>query len=93
MCSYCGSQLPQGTIGFRAVCADCGRELHICRHCGFYKPGAYRDCSETVPEAVQDKARMNFCEFFKPNPASVKDGKAAKASASAKDAFDGLFGR
>lgn len=92
MCSFCGSALPGGRIGFRDLCADCGRELHACVHCGFYKPGAYRDCLETVPEAVKDKDRMNFCEYFKPEPGSVKGGAGKSKSQAAKCDFDKLFG-
>jgi hypothetical protein len=90
MCSFCGSPLPAGRIGFRDLCASCGRELHICLHCGFYKPGAYRDCAETVPEAVRDKERMNFCEYFKPGTIVAGGTGAAKAK-DAKHRFDDLF--
>ena len=92
MCSFCGIPLPDAKIGFRDLCATCGRELHICKHCRFYKPGAYQDCTETVPEAVKDKERMNFCEYFKTDPASVSGGKARDSSNAAKSAFDNLFG-
>jgi hypothetical protein len=63
----------------------------VCRNCGFYKPGAYRDCAETVPEAVRDKERLNFCEYFKPSSLVQNGGPAAKAKA-AKASFDDLFG-
>lgn len=92
MCIFCGSALPDGRIGFRDLCPDCSRDLHICRHCGFYKPGVYRDCTETVPEAVRDKDRMNFCEYFKPRadlPGAGREGQQAKA---ARSDFDKLFG-
>jgi len=92
MCSFCGSPLPVGPIGFRDLCLSCGKELHTCLHCRFYKPGAFRDCAETVPEAVKEKDRMNFCEYFKPDPTRSFDGAAKKAASAAKDAFDGLFG-
>jgi len=92
MCSYCGSPLPGGVIGFRDLCVSCGRELHICRHCRFFKPGVYQDCTETVPEAVRDKDRMNFCEYFKPDPARVTGSAGKDASKKAKNAFEGLFG-
>lgn len=92
MCMYCGSPLPEGKIHFRDLCADCGRELHICRHCFFFKPGAYRDCAETVPDEVRDKERMNFCEYFRPWWKPSKDGASARDGASSRDAFNGLFG-
>ncbi len=92
MCSFCGIPLPATKIGFRDLCAACGRELHICKHCRFYKPGVYQDCTETVPEAVKDKERMNFCEYFNADFASVSGGKARDSSNAAKSAFDNLFG-
>lgn len=92
MCMFCGSALPAGRIGFRDLCPDCGRELHICRHCQFYKPGVYRDCLETVPEAVKDKERLNFCEYFKPLAKLSEAGKAGEQAKKAKDSFDKLFG-
>lgn len=91
MCSFCGVKLPEGPIGFRDLCVSCGRELHICRHCRFYKPGVYRDCAETVPEAVKDKDRMNFCEYFKADPGTVGGSRALDASKAAKSSFDDLF--
>lgn len=91
MCMSCGSPLPEAKIMFRDLCLVCGAPLHSCRHCRFYKPGAYRDCAETVPEEVSDKEKANFCEYFSPGwaPAAV-GGK--KAGPGAKDAFDKLFG-
>jgi len=91
MCSFCGSPLPEGTIGFRDLCVTCSKELHICTHCLFYKPGVFRDCTETVPETVKDKERMNFCEYFKPDPSKVTGGKARDASDSARNSFNNLF--
>ena len=69
----------------------CSRELHVCRNCKFFKPGAYRDCTETVPEAVRDKERLNFCEYFKPTASRQDGGPATKANA-AKASFEDLFG-
>lgn len=89
---FCNSPLPQGKIHFRDLCIDCGRELHICRHCFFYKPGLYRDCAETVPDEVRDKERMNFCEYFRPAWKPQAGGKKPSASDAARDAFSGLFG-
>lgn len=91
MCFFCGSTLPEGRIGFRDLCPVCSKEIHVCRNCGFFKPGVYRDCTETVPEAVRDKDRLNFCEYFKPGGKAQDGGPAAKAKA-AKASFDELFG-
>lgn len=65
--------------------------MHICRHCVFYKPGVFRDCTETIPEAVKDKDRMNFCDYFKADPKTVKNSSGIDASNAAKDAFNDIF--
>jgi hypothetical protein len=91
MCFFCGAVLPEGRIGFRDLCAACGKELHVCRNCKFFKPGVYRDCAETVPEAVRDKERLNFCEYFRPNM-NLQGGEAAAKASAAKKSFDNLFG-
>jgi len=96
MCAKCGKALPEGIrIGFRDTCPDCSAELHTCRMCRFYKPGAHYDCAETVEYPVVDKEKANFCEWFSIQlkfsgmPAS---GAASGSSAdSAKAAFDKLF--
>ncbi len=87
---FCGTPLPSGKIQFRDLCPSCGKELHICRHCRFYKPGAYRDCAETVPEEVSDKESRNFCEYFCALDSLPGDSGKGKTD-SARSAFEGLF--
>ncbi len=88
MCVACGTPFPpRDGLGFRALCPDCGRELHTCSNCAFYKPGAHYDCAETVQEAVFDKTKANFCEWWKPGAIG-----AAKPGAKAdRSGFDSLF--
>jgi hypothetical protein len=91
MCWKCGEAIaPDRRVGFRELCEACGAELHSCRNCRFYKPGAYRDCMETIDEAVIDKERMNFCEYFRPSGRSAKGSGGDKADAARSD-FDSLF--
>ncbi len=84
--------MPETIIRFRDLCPECSRELHICRHCKFYKPGVYQDCLETVPDAVKDKDRMNFCEYFKPLAVLKDAGKEGQKARDAKSSFNDLFG-
>lgn len=83
--------MPSNKIFFRDLCNECGRELHICRHCRFYKPGAYRDCAETIAEEVKDKERMNFCEYFQPLAKLGCDELLSNKPDSSKKDFDKLF--
>jgi hypothetical protein len=101
MCWKCGRPADIAPKpGFRDLCPACGRELHVCRNCAFYSPGAHHDCLETVPDPVFDKERGNLCEYFRPNTAIFSaEGRAVNAADSAsramaaKDAFDRLFGK
>ena len=47
-----------------ATCPVCGTDVHCCKNCRFYAPGAHCDCHETVDEPVYDKERANFCDAF-----------------------------
>ena len=74
------------------LCASCGRDLRICRNCKFYSPGSQWDCRETISEAVRDKERANFCDWFSAaDDSRVVSGSQEKAQ-NARSAFDKLFG-
>jgi hypothetical protein len=96
MCWKCGKPSEiEGKPGFRDLCPACGREIHVCKNCVFYLPGAYHDCRETVPDPVNDKERMNLCEYFRLNPAAFGKGGSKDGAGGAKggrEGFDRLFG-
>jgi hypothetical protein len=98
MCWKCGHQDDvRYPVEFRALCPSCGKELHVCKNCKFYSPGAYRDCSESAGEAVTDKERSNLCEYFRPSPKLFGGGSGGKPGGNqgggdAKKKFDSLFG-
>lgn len=84
-CHYCGGPVGEDvTIGFRDTCGRCGRDLHVCRNCRFYDPGAYNACREPQAERILDKERANFCEYFV--PASDLTPGARGSSSSREDA-------
>jgi len=84
----CQRTIGQEKIGFRDECPHCGHDLHICLHCFFYDPTAYRQCRETVPEAVKDKERANFCEYFRPGGGGgAVDDRASAAKSKLADLF------
>jgi hypothetical protein len=95
-CHACGAEIAEPRSVYRnTTCSRCGKDLHSCRNCRFYSPGAHYDCAETVDEEVTDKERGNFCSFF-----ALKDragpGKAGGPSGSgaseARRKLDELFG-
>ncbi|MBN1363539.1 MAG: hypothetical protein JW976_01905 [Syntrophaceae bacterium] len=57
-------------------------------NCSFYDAGAYNDCREPQAERVLDKARSNFCDFFR----FKETGKSSGTSdTNPKDKLDALF--
>jgi hypothetical protein len=92
-CYHCGTQFETTRpLGRSDTCESCDRDLRVCRNCRFYSPGSHWDCSESIPEAVRDKERANFCDYFSPKPPKSGDGAGGRqADSSARAAFDSLF--
>jgi hypothetical protein len=66
-------------------------QLHVCRMCRFYDPRVPKGCREDDAEEVRDKARANFCDYFKPS-AQAHDLAFVAADAQARAQLDSLFG-
>jgi hypothetical protein len=97
MCSYCGSAIfGDRKPGFNEACEGCGKDLHACLNCRFYRQGARWDCAETIQEPVSDKEHRNRCDWYETNPALLVAGPgrivARNASEKAKRDLDKLFG-
>lgn len=90
-CYACGKEFPEDFKVYRNTeCPSCGRDVKVCLNCRFYNPGAQYDCSENISEAVRDKEKSNFCEFFSLSSragSGIKETKAQKA----REALDNLF--
>ena len=82
--------------GFNEACEGCGKDLHTCLNCRFYKPGARWDCAETIDEPMPDKERRNRCDWLQTNPAFFEAtsgrGDARSAADKARSDLDRLFG-
>jgi hypothetical protein len=89
-CFDCGCQIElTGRVGFREVCPECGRSLHICLNCSFYDPTFNNQCREPQAERVVDKDRANFCEYFSIRKASKPQRLSPANDARAK--LEALF--
>ena len=87
-CWKCGVDLREADYGRRESCPKCGADTRVCRNCRHYDPGRNNECRESAAEAVEDKTRPNFCDWFKPSrPAPT--GVSQKEDP--KDAFNRLF--
>ena len=93
-CFSCGHQFDPKLKAFRStLCPSCGADVRVCKNCVFYDPTAHWECRETIPEAVRDKERANFCDYFRlgENPATPKGAVDQEPKESARNAFDALF--
>ena len=82
--------------GFNETCESCGKDLHSCRNCRFYKQGLRWDCAETIEQPVSDKEARNYCDYFQTSPALFARTKgradAISAAEKARGDLDRLFG-
>ena len=93
VCWKCGAALAALTLPLRRLdeCPQCRAELHVCKLCVRFDPGAYQQCREPTVEEVRDKTRANFCDYFKPKAGAWSGGGAA--SERARSDLDKLFGK
>lgn len=59
--------------------------------CIYFDPHVTRQCREDDAEEVKEKARSNFCDYFRPNP-DAHDSRFNEAEAKARANLAGLFG-
>ncbi|HMC81620.1 MAG TPA: hypothetical protein VKL61_00130 [Candidatus Polarisedimenticolia bacterium] len=94
-CFNCGLQTPpaQG-IGPDSVCEKCGSDLHVCRNCAHFDPGARWECRKPIPAPIRSKIARNDCEVFAPQVVLDATGRRASGPAAptgARAAFEALF--
>lgn len=92
-CFRCGASLAGLSLPLsrRDGCPSCSVHLHVCRMCRFFDPAVPKQCLEDDAEEVTDKERVNFCEWFSPDPNAFDPARAAK-SAAAEAKLAALFG-
>ena len=89
-CYFCGREV-QEKIFRSSLCEECGKPLKICRNCRFYAPGEQHDCREHIAEAVFDKERENFCDYFSPAEGTWEGDQQRRKAEEAKQKFRSLF--
>ena len=99
-CHGCGAEVEIGSgesLGFRAECDACGRDLHVCLNCAHHDPNAYNECRESSAERVADRDRANRCDYFRLGSGAFRPESGASGAsgdderAKAKSALDALF--
>ena len=78
------------SVGFRAECEACGRDLRVCLNCAHHDASAYNECREPGAERVLERDRANRCDVFRPKEWASGDAPVDER-AKAKAALDALF--
>lgn len=92
-CYRCGASLDALSLPLSRLdeCLSCSVYVHCCRMCRFFDPAVAEQCTEDDAEEVLEKARANFCDYFKPG-SDVFDPAMTAAEGRAKSQLDTLFG-
>ena len=88
-CTACGAKAPP-SIKLDSTCLNCKAELHTCRQCNYFDPGARFQCSKPVTTRIVNKNARNTCELFAPRTVVERETSSGPPS-NARDAFAKLF--
>ena len=88
-CWKCGAELQAADYGRETFCLRCGKPTRVCRNCRWFDTGRANQCQEPMAEAVMDKQRANFCDYFEATMLAAN--AQADASESLRRAADDLF--
>lgn len=84
-CYFCGSPIENvGKIYKSSTCSSCSGDLKICYNCRFYDASSHWECKEDISEAVREKDRANFCDYFELGKAEHKGMKSTQDDARNK---------
>lgn len=78
-CHKCGHEIDVDGLQRRDECRACGADLHVCKNCEHWDPGAHNQCREKIAEHIPDREKANFCSFF-----VFKNGEAPADDAQLK---------
>jgi len=88
-CHACRNELDFDRIKMQRTdtCPHCAADLHCCKNCKYWEPGAHNQCTEQIAEYVPERERANHCMHF-----IFLDGAQEKQDlAQAKSKLDSLF--
>ena len=88
-CAACGAKASPN-IAFESTCENCKADLHTCRQCTYFDPGARFQCSKSIPAKIVNKNARNTCELFAPRTV-VERETSSGAPTDARQAFANLF--
>lgn len=72
-------------------CPNCGNDLHVCKNCRFWDPGAHNECRNDHTPFIRDREKANFCMAFEFKPVDEEhDAEATDARARLEALFSKL---
>lgn len=87
-CASCGAKAP--TINLDSSCPKCKADLHTCRQCTYFDPGARFECRKTITARIVNKNARNVCELFEARTV-VERQTGSGGPTDARQAFANLF--
>jgi hypothetical protein len=88
-CAACGATV-SANIGFDSSCPKCKTDLHTCRQCVAFDPGARFECRKPITTRIMNKGARNECELFAPRTVIERETSSG-APTDARQAFANLF--
>ena len=88
-CSACGAPAP-ASIKLDSSCPKCKADLHTCRLCTYFDPGARFECRKPITVKIINKSTRNTCELFEARTV-VERETTSGAPSDARQAFANLF--
>ena len=85
----CGTKAPPN-INLDSSCPKCNADLHSCRQCTHFDPGARLECNKSIPARIVNKHARNQCELFAAR-IIVERQTSSGPPTDARDAFAKLF--
>ena len=89
-CSSCGAKAP-AVISLESSCEKCRGDLHTCRQCTYFDPGARFQCSKPITARIVNKNARNTCELFVTRTVVERQTSSGGAPTDARQAFANLF--
>lgn len=88
-CAACGAPAP-ASINLDSSCPRCKADLHTCRSCTYFDPGARFECRKPITVKIVNKNARNTCELFAARTV-VERETSSGAPSDARQAFANLF--
>ena len=88
-CAECGEKAPPN-ITVDSSCSKCRADLHSCRQCTHFDPGARLECNKPIPARIVNKHARNECELFAARIVVERETSSGPPT-DARDAFAKLF--